>query len=76
MLYRIMRHSITTIIIALLVSLNAFAQNQWNITTGYLHSDIKTSAAKGGSTLTTNINGFYVGAGYDWGLLICLKLTM
>lgn len=60
-----MRHSITTIIIALLVSLNAFAQNQWNITAGYLHSDIKTSAATGGSTLTTNINGFYVGAGYE-----------
>lgn len=56
---------IAVAIIASLTSFCAFAQNQWYITAGYLNSDNKASAAIGGTTLTTNNGGFYVGAGYE-----------
>ncbi len=56
---------ITAAVIAVLVSVNAFSQNQWNVVGGYLRSDNKASAATGGVTVTTNDNGFYIGAGYE-----------
>ena len=62
-----MRISLKFAILAIisLFSINAFSQNKWNVTAGYLLSANKASASTGGTTVTTNDDGFYVGAGYE-----------
>lgn len=54
-----------SIFAALIMSVNAYSQNQWYVTAGYLNSDNKASASSGGITVTTNDRGFYAGAGLE-----------
>lgn len=56
---------IALLVVASALSLNTFAQEQWHIAAGYLKSDNRATAAGGGATVTTNDNGFYIGAGSE-----------
>lgn len=56
---------ITLLVVASIMSVNAVAQNQWSVTAGYQKSDNRASASTGGTTITTNCNGFFAGVGYE-----------
>lgn len=49
---------------ALSLSLNVFSQNLWYAGAGYLNSAYRF-VSYDGAAVTTNSNGFYVGAGYE-----------